>query len=239
MSERSARIGMIVPSSNTCLEPQTYRILGQRTDVTVHFARIDVTRIGLDQESNQQFNSSTMTAAAEQLKTAEVDVVAWNGTSGSWLGSAHDQGIVEAITAETGLPTTTSTLAYLDAFKTFGVSSVGLVSPYTGDVNDAVVNSYAAEGLQIVAERHLGLTVNESFARVAPEDLLEPSRDVADSRPDAVIYLCTNLYGAPVVEQVERETGVPVLDSVAVTLWKCLDMLRLPGLGPKWGKLLA
>lgn len=42
---RPTRIGMIVPSSNTCLEPQTYRILGPREDVTVHSARISVTRI--------------------------------------------------------------------------------------------------------------------------------------------------------------------------------------------------
>ena len=29
---RKTRIGMIVPSSNTCLEPQSYRILGDRDD---------------------------------------------------------------------------------------------------------------------------------------------------------------------------------------------------------------
>ncbi|MEO6943842.1 MAG: Asp/Glu racemase, partial [Lacisediminihabitans sp.] len=58
-------------------------------------------------------------------------------------------------------------------------------------------------------------------------------------RPDAIIYLCTNLYGAPIVEQVERETGIAALDSVAVTLWKCLTMLDLPGLESKWGRLLA
>ena len=53
---RPCRIGMIVPSSNTCLEPQTYRILGGRTDVTVHFTRIPVTRIALDNSSDRQFD---------------------------------------------------------------------------------------------------------------------------------------------------------------------------------------
>jgi Maleate cis-trans isomerase len=243
MPDRPARIGMIVPSSNTCLEPQSYRILGRRTDVTLHFARIDVTRIAVDGDSDRQFDLSKMIAAATLLKPAEVDVIAWNGTSGSWLGAAHDRELVAQITAATGLPATTSTLAYFDAYKQFGMTRIGLVSPYTPDVNDAVAQQYAEEGLHVISERHLGLVVNESFARVAPEDLLGPSREVAAGsdgiRPDTVIYLCTNLYGAPIVEQVEQETGLPVLDSVAVTLWKCLTMLGLKGLEPKWGRLLS
>lgn len=50
--------------------------------------------------------------------------------------------------------------------------------------------------------------------------------------------MCTNLYGAPIVEQVEWETGTPALDSVAVTLWHCLKILKLKGLDANWGRLL-
>ncbi|WP_308467934.1 maleate cis-trans isomerase family protein [Rathayibacter soli] len=234
---------MIVPSSNTCLEPQSYRILGARTDVTLHFARIDVTRIAMDADSDHQFDLSTMIAAATLLKPAEVDVIAWNGTSGSWLGAAYDRELVAHITAATGIPATTSALAYFDAYKEFGISEIAVVSPYTLDVNAAIAQQYAKEGLHVISERHLGLVVNESFARVAPEDLIVPSHEVAGGRdgkrPDTIIYLCTNLYGAPIVEQVERETNLPVLDSVAVTLWKCLTMLGLKGLEQKWGRLLS
>lgn len=82
---RPTRIGMIVPSSNTCLEPQSYRILGERQDVTVHFTRIPVIRIALDDSSNKQFQSEVMREAARLLASSDVDVIAWNGTSGSWL----------------------------------------------------------------------------------------------------------------------------------------------------------
>ncbi len=240
---RATRIGMIVPSSNTCLEPQTYRILGDREDVTVHFTRIEVTRIALDSGSAQQFDHSTMIAAAELLKTADVDVVAWNGTAGSWLGPDADKEMVQRITDATGLPATTSTLAYFDAFAAFNIHRVGLVTPYTSDVNQAISGRYAEAGIEVVSEHHFGLSDNESFARVDPQDLVGPSRDMAAGAEgkslDALIYLCTNLYGAPVVERVETETGRPVLDSVAVTLWKCLALTGAPGLAPKWGKLLG
>lgn len=236
---RTARIGMIVPSSNTCLEPMTYRMLEDRQDVTVHATRIPVTRIALDGDSNRQFDAATMLGAAELLATADVDVIAWNGTSGSWLGPDHDRQITDAITTHTGIPATTSTLGYLEAFERFGISTVGLLTPYTEDVNRAVATCYSSRGYQVSGEVHLGLSDNESFARVAPQELVPGALRLAGQHPDAVVVLCTNVFGAPIVEQIETSTGVPLLDSVAVTLWHCLELAGVEGLSTRWGRLLA
>ena len=236
---RKTRIGMIVPSSNTCLEPQSYRILGDRDDVTIHFTRIPVTRIALDDSSDRQFDPAVMRAAAQLLATADVDVIAWNGTSGSWLGAAHDEELVQEITDATGIPATTSTLAYLAAFSAFGTERIGMLTPYTADVNEAVVASYAKHGIKTVDHRHLDLSDNESFARVTDEEMLPGSLELAALKPDALIYLCTNLYGANITAEVESRTDVPVLDSVAVTLWHSLKLAGAPLLAPRWGRLLA
>ena len=236
---RPRRIGMIVPSSNTCLEPQTYRILGGRTDVTVHFTRIPVTRIALDNSSDRQFDPAVMREGAKLLTTADVDVIAWNGTSGSWLGSAHDQDLVQEITEATGVPATTSTLAYLEAFRTFGIERIALFTPYTEDVNHQVIASYEREGIKTVDHRALGLSDNESFARVTDDEMRPGSLELAAAAPDALVYLCTNLYGANITAEIEDGTGVPVLDSVAVTLWHALRLAGAPLLDPRWGRLLA
>ena len=236
---RPVRIGMIVPSSNTCLEPQSYRILGERTDVTLHFTRINVTRIALDDSSDKQFDAAGMRAAAELLATADVDVIAWNGTSGSWLGAAHDHELVREITDATGIPATTSTLAYLAAFEAFGTERIGMLTPYTADVNEAVVASYEREGIKTVEHRHLDLSDNESFARVTDNEMRPGSLELAAASPDALVYLCTNLYGANITAEVEESTGVPVLDSVAVTLWHALKLAGAPLLEPRWGRLLG
>lgn len=238
-SIRPRRIGMIVPSSNTCLEPQTYRILEGRDDVTVHSTRIPVTRIALDDSSDGQFSRSVMRDAAQLLATADVDVIAWNGTSGSWLGVEHDRKVAAEITAATGVPATTSTLAYLEAFSASDVARIALLTPYTNDVNAAISSCYADNGIKIIADQGLGLTDNESFARVTEEELRRGSLELAGSRPDALIYLCTNLYGAALVHEIEAETGMPVLDSVAVTLWHCLKLAGSPLLSPHWGRLLS
>ncbi|AXJ08700.1 aspartate/glutamate racemase family protein [Arthrobacter sp. PM3] len=236
---RPVRIGMIVPSSNTCLEPQSYRILGDRSDVTIHFARIQVTRIALDDSSDKQFDAPVMRAAAAILATADVDVIAWNGTSGSWLGAEHDRGIVQDIQDATGIRATTSTLAYMEAFRTFGTERIGLFTPYTEDVNRAIVASYERDGIKTLDHRFLGLSDNESFARVSDAEMRPGSLELAASNPDALVYLCTNLYGANIAEEIEAAMGVPVLDSVAVTLWHCLKMAGAPLLAPRWGRLLT
>jgi maleate isomerase len=236
---RPQRIGMIVPSSNTCLEPLTYRMLEGRTDVTIHFTRIPVTRIALDGSSDRQFDAAVMREAGRLLATADVDVIAWNGTSGSWLGAEHDRELVHEITDATGIPATTSTLAYLEAFKSFGTERIALFTPYTEDVNLQVIAAYEREGIKTVDHRALGLSDNESFARVSVDEMRPGSRELAAAAPDALVYLCTNLYGANITAEIEDSTAVPVLDSVAVTLWHALRLAGAPRLDPRWGKLLA
>ncbi len=236
---RVARIGMIVPSSNTCLEPATYRMLGERTDVSVHFTRIPVSRVGLDHTSDAQFDTAGMEAAAVLLATANVDVIAWNGTAGSWLGAAHDRAITDAITTMTGVRALTSTQACLAAFGALGVHSVGLVTPYPDDMNARIAECYRDEGITVTAAHGFGLTETTDIARIRPEDLVEPTRQVARSQPDAVAYVCTNLHGADAVEATRTELGVPVLDSVAVTLAACLAMVGAGPLNRRWAPDLA
>lgn len=238
-ASRVARIGMIVPSSNTCLEPTTYRMLGERTDVSVHFTRIPVSRVGLDGTSDAQFDTAGMEAAAVLLATANVDVIAWNGTAGSWLGTAHDLAITEAITTMTGVRALTSTQACLAAFGALGVRNVGLVTPYPDDMNAKIGECYRDEGITVTASYGFGLTETTDIARIRPAELMAPSRQVARSGPEAIAYVCTNLHGADAVATVGAELDVPVVDSVAVTLAACLAMVGAEPVAPRWAPDLA
>src|SRR5215210_3510574 len=104
------RIGMITPSSNTMVEPITSAMTAPLIDrLSVHYARIPVTRIALDDRSLGQFERDQMLGAARLLADARMDVICWNGTSGAWKGLEADRAICEAITAETRVPATTGT----------------------------------------------------------------------------------------------------------------------------------
>lgn len=218
------RLGMITPSSNSVLEPVTSAMLHGVADVTAHFSRFRVTEISLDAAALNQFDASVMLPAADLLADAKVDAIAWNGTSASWLGIGRDSSLCEAITARTGKPATTSTLACIDAARALGAKRVGLVSPYTDDVQRRIADVWATEGIAPHAERHLGLRDNFSFGEVTPAAIADMIRAVAAEGADAAIVLCTNLGGAALAALLERELNIAVLDSVAVTLWRTLEL---------------
>jgi maleate isomerase len=224
MSIQRKRLGMITPSSNSVLEPVTSAMLHGVADVTAHFSRFRVTEIALDAAALSQFDASVMLPAVDLLADAKVDAIAWNGTSASWLGIDRDRSLCEAITARTGVPATTSTLACMDAARALGARRVALVSPYTEDVQRRIGDVWAGEGIVPHAERHLGLRDNFSFSEVAPADIADMIRAVAAQGADAVVILCTNLDGAALAASLERELDIAVLDSVAVTLWRTLSL---------------
>lgn len=237
---RTVRIGMITPSSNTCLEPMTYRLLGGRTDVTVHFARVPVTAITLDDASGGQFAAEPMLAAARLLADAEVDVIAWNGTAGSWLGVEHDEALCQEIRQATGIPATTATLALLAAFRAFGVTRVGLAVPYTADVAARIADVYANRGVQVVGTGSAGLTRNHDFGTLSADAVTELADTAAHGdNPHAVAVVCTNVHGAHLAADFEARQGIPLLDSVAATVWHALDLAGTPLRVDGWGTLLG
>lgn len=221
---RKIRLGMLTPSSNTTLEPVTTAMVAQVPGVSAHFGRFRVTQIALSQEALGQFDDSEIMKAAELLADAKVDVIAWNGTSASWLGFDSDERLCRRIEAGTGIPSCTSVLAFREIFDRTGVRRVGLVTPYRSDVQDKIMSNWAQSGYRCSAERHLNLQDNFSFAEVSGETIAGMVRAVAADGCDAVAIVCTNLAGAPLVGTLEAELGIPVYDSIATTVWKSMQL---------------
>lgn len=145
------------------------------------------------------------------------------------LGFAHDEELCRRITSATGVPATTATLAFREAAQALGFARIGLVTPYTTDVQDRIRTTWGEAGLHCTAERHLCLSHNFAFARVSEETIGDLVRAVAAEGCDAAAIVCTNLRGAAIAPSLEQELSIPVLDSVAVTLW---SSLRLVGADP-------
>lgn len=221
-NSKPKHIGMIVPSSNTVLEPELCRLAALDRGVTVHVARVRVTEVSLSMRASAQFDVRPMREAASLLGDAGLDSIAWAGTSGAWLGVGHDRQIVEAVGSATGAPATTSTLAMLEACRSSGIERVALVTPYTDEVVARIIANLFSEGIEVVAEQHLGLTDNRSFGQVAPAVICGLASGFSGSGAQALVVLCTNLRAAPLLAELHQLCGLPVLDSVVVTLAHCL-----------------
>ena len=234
------RLGMLTPSSNTALEPVTAAMLADLPEVTAHFSRFKVTEIAASDASDRQFDEGEILRAAELLTHAKVDVVAWNGTSASWLGFERDERLCARLTEATGVPACTSVLAFREIFERTGVTRVGLVTPYDDAIQKKIVQNWRKAGFDCPAERHSGLTDNFAFAEVSERDIDGMARAVAIAGVDAIAIVCTNMRAAPLVERLEAELGVPVYDSIATTLWKCLLLAEVPPASIRgWGRLFS
>jgi maleate isomerase len=232
------RLGVLTPSSNTVLEPVTARLTAPLADrLSVHVARFPVTRIDDDRGSHRQFSLQAMLEAVRLLADARVDAYLWSGTAAAWEGVATDEALVEAIRVETGKPATTSTLALLAAFRALGVRRYGLVVPYVAAIAAAIERNFAAAGFACTASERDDLTTNWDFACVSPESLASKLRRLAHGGPDALAIVCTNVRGAEVAVSMERELGIPVLDSVVVGLWGALQLLSIETPTTGFGRL--
>ena len=231
-------LGMLTPSSNTVLEPVTSAMLAGLPEASAHFGRFRVTEIALSQSALSQFADAEILAAARLLSHARCQVIAWNGTSAGWRGFAMDEALCAAITRETGARAATSVLALNEILALTGVKRLGLVSPYTPDVQAAIVRNYESAGIEIPGEAHMNLADNYSFSEIDAAQMRHMAREVARQKPQAIAIYCTNMRGAPLAEELEAELGIPVYDSVATVVWKSL---RLAGVDTRrvkgWGSL--
>lgn len=232
------KLGVLTPSSNTALEPLTHAIVSSLPNVSVHFARFKVTEIALGAASSGQFDDSHILAAAELLADAKVDVIGWSGTAAGWLGFDKDALLVERIQAHTGIPATTAVLALNELLSLRAITRLGIVSPYTADVQQCIVDNYRAAGIEVVAETHESISVNHAFAELSPELLRQRMAQVAEASPQAIVTYCTNLRAAQLAASVEQQLGIPLLDTVSTTVWGMLRKIGVPMQQIKeWGQL--
>lgn len=241
MTRKPARIGLLTPSSNTVLEPVVTSMLARLPDVSAHFSRFKVTEIALSAGALNQFGDTEILRAADLLADAKVDVISWIGTSASWLGFERDEALIRKLSGDTGIKACTCVLAFRDALRLMHASRVGLVTPYTDDVQSHVIEVWGKEGFDCKVERHLGIRDNFAFGEVSEAQIEGMIRDVVARGVEAVAIVCTNLRGAPLAARLEAEFGIPILDSVSVTLWQCLKRIGVKGdaLAPAWGRLFA
>jgi maleate isomerase len=240
MHKERIRLGILTPSSNTALEPITHAMLAALPHVSAHFARFPVTEISLTQHALGQFDVSRIIDAAHLLADARVDVIGWSGTSAGWLGFAHDEALCRQLSEATGIAATTSVLALNELLAKTGVRRLGLVSPYIDQVQERIMRNYERAGIECVAERHLGLRENFSFADVPDTLIVDMMREAAFARPDAVTTFCTNLHAAHLARAFEAATDIPAYDTVSTVVWKALRMLDVDT-SPlaDWGRLFT
>ena len=149
------RIGMITPSANTAVEPITIAFTQSLPQVSVHFTRIPVSEVALDEDSDRQFTSERFEAAA-RLRSGRARTdrrLEWN----VGIVDGNLRGTDPCAAAEWA---TRRSLSHLDDGAPRrpcrrNVRRYSLAVPYTRDMADAIVEDYAHHGLSCLRIPHI------------------------------------------------------------------------------------
>ena len=232
-----AKLGLIIPSTNTVAEQEWHLMVPK--GVSVSTARV-MLEGSVSQDSFDGMAKSTE-AAAQQLGTAELDMVAYACTAGTFLCPREE--ITASISRQCGCPAITASDSVLHALKRLGVGRVAMGTPYVDYVNEGEISFLREEGVEVVQWYGLGLgeTQEERRAmnRVPPEAVIRLARVIDHPDAEAIFISCTALPATGVIEAIERATGKPVITSNQATLWSCLRRLGINDSLPSSGKLMT
>jgi maleate cis-trans isomerase len=216
-----ARIGLITPSTNTVTAPE-WQLMAPE-GVSIHVAR--ATLFGATSQSSYEAMGRSTEQAAIDLSTAEVDIVSYCCTSGTFVCDRRE------IAARADCPANCATDAVVAALKAQGVRKVALATPYVDFVNEAEVRMLEEEGFEIVSVLGLGLGKTQAerraMNRIPHETVVNMARRVNCEEAEGILLSCAALSGIQLLNQMESMLGKPVITTNQATFWLTMRMLGL------------
>ena len=217
----TARVGLIIPSSNRMVEQEMVRALP--AGVQAHIMRLRMTgphHVALA-ELLPRIEEATRT-----LMDAKCDLVAFHCTSASTeLGLAGEERALAAVVRGGAPKATTTATAIRRAFAALGARRVVLVTPYDARTTEDEAAFLRSAGYDVLASTGFALGGSDQFCATPEKFWLE--RTLALARPEADAYLvsCANIATFPIIAELERRLDRAVVTSNQAVLWDALCRL--------------
>lgn len=225
-SDPPDRVGLLVPHTNTVMEPDLTRALDGRA--SLHVARMLLADITLDAEREMVAGARV---AAEALAGARPQVAVFGCTSaGALLGSAGEKELLARLSSIVGCAVLSVNACIVASAAVREADQIALLTPYTDEVTRAVATRLEEEGMRVVRTRSLGLTDNNAVADLRPRQIADEITTMRRGRCDAVVVSCTNLRAVEGAE-LAGQTGPPIVTSNSAVIERLHEALREPSLG--------
>lgn len=240
-TRQRARIGVLVPYTNTNLEPDMELL--RPPDTTVHFARMggyDIEEIpGSDQMAG--LGASDISDALAMIAAVRPHVVLYGCTSATLThGTAFDTDLAAKIKASSGARSFTAAGSLVAALETLGVTRVGFASPYLGEINEQAMAFLADKGVATVKCHDIGRPLgNYGQGELTPDEVFELAVQADHDDAEAIVLSCTDMRSVEVIDRLEQTLDKPVVTSNQAMMFNLMRALGLPGHNSLPGRLFA
>jgi maleate cis-trans isomerase len=232
---RDYRVGLLVPSSNTTVEPEFYRALPD--DVTLHCARMFLQQITSD---SIERTADDVERESRGLASADVDVVVLGATAPSFIkGLGYDREMCARIEKACGKPAVTTSSGLVDALRALGIRRVSLGSAYTDSVNEICAGFLRGNEIDVVTMDGLGMVDNLAVGRLPAQTAYDMGRAIDRPESEGIVLACTNWRSMSIVASLEQDLGKPVLSTTQVSIWAALRKIGYPRPIHGYGRLLS
>jgi maleate isomerase len=219
------RIGVVVPSTNTTVQPETEMV--RVPGVTCHTGRVTIKERPLNTEEaffeHMQMMRDGLGVAIDQIMTAGLDHLIFGIALESFWGGVKQADQLEAELKErAGVGVTMGSTASVAALQKFGARRLGILTPHQPR-GDEMVRAYFVEaGFEVVRLKGLKCVTPRAIAQVPLQDIRSSLRELDGDDVDALLALGTALPAAAVAAEAERWLGKPVLAVNVVSYWHAI-----------------
>jgi maleate isomerase/arylmalonate decarboxylase len=234
-----ARLGLIVPPTNTTNEAEWSRMLPD--GVTLHTTRMPLHLHVAEPLTEDDPLARDLIGASALLAQAGVSAIAYGCTAGSMI-EPLDQ-LPAHIERTTSIPGTTTAKALVDALHAIDAKRIVMISPYGETLEAREVAFLEKQGFTIVSARGLGIGEGgaHEFVRIrtlGPAVVVALARAAMVNDADAMLIACTDFGTLPVVDILEADLGIPIVTSNQAQLWATLHAASVHEPITGWGRLL-
>lgn len=207
------RIALLLPHTDTTLETDLQ--ISLPSDIIIHTARMWLDEVG--EEAEKRMVDTALPNALRELEhITHFDGAIFGCTSASAVyGKDGLKRIHRQMEECLRCPANSAFGAVLDAAAKTGAKSIGLLTPYTHDVNIFFAKTLAQFGISCDVCYGLGISDDTKIACVEPERIMELAsehRETLNSQ-DLVLISCTNFRAAEIHNRVQNLLHTPVITS--------------------------
>lgn len=230
-----ARVGLLIPSTNTTMEVDFYRMAPE--GVSVHTARLKTEREGtIDTLLKVE---ETAEEAAESLATAKVDVIVFGCTSGSFIkGPEWNKKIIERLEGITKIPVVTTAQAMIEALKEMGMQKISLTTPYVEVTNKSLISFLESYDFKVLDLKTFDMLDMFDHAKIEPSEIYCLAKKSDKPEADGIFIACTQLRALDIIETLEKDIKKPVVTAIQASMWLALKVLKVSMEREGFGKLM-